>query len=131
MDDAGLIFAILCVEQLETLNSSRKRKLPTSNGMNTTLTIRMEKKLRNEAKETARELGVPLTTAVNAMVKQFVRDRRLVLEDCPFPSHTPNAETRKAIRELRHGGGTTAGTTDEMFEQILGKNWRKSVFKDA
>ena len=101
MDDAGLIFAILCLEQLETLNSSWKRKLPTSNGMNTTLTIRMEKKLRNEAKETARELGVPLTTAVNAMVKQFVRDRRLVLEDCPFPSHTPNAETRRAIRDVQ------------------------------
>ena|SRR3989344_5121500 len=126
MDDAGLIFAILCVEQLETLNSSWKRKLPTSNGMNTTLTIRMEKKLRNEAKETARELGVPLTTAVNAMVKQFVRDRRLVLEDCPFPSHTPNAETRRAIRELRNPKvpGKSYATTDEMFEDILGRNWR-------
>ena len=125
MDDAGLIFAIR-VEQLETLNSSWKCKLPTSNGMNTTLTIRMEKKLRNEAKETARELGVPLTTAVNAMVKQFVRDRRLVLEDCPFPSHTPNAETRRAIRELRNPKvpGKSYATTDEMFEDILGRNWR-------
>ena len=86
----------------------------------------MEKKLRNEAKETARELGVPLTTAVNAMVKQFVRDRRLVLEDCPFPSHTPNAETRRAIRELRNPKvpGKSYATTDEMFEDILGRNWR-------
>ena len=47
-------------------------------------------------------MGIPLTTAVNAMLKKFVRDRVLVLEaECPFPSHTPNAETRKAIEEVR------------------------------
>jgi len=101
-------------------------------GMNTTLTIKIEKGLRDDAKKTAQTLGVPLTTVMNAMVRQFVRDRRLVLEaECPFPSHTPNAETRKAIRELRRGRGTSASTTDEMFEQILGKNWRATVFKDA
>ncbi|KKW08171.1 MAG: 50S ribosomal protein L31 type B [Candidatus Kaiserbacteria bacterium GW2011_GWA2_49_19] len=33
MGDLGVIFAILCVEQLKTLISSRKRKLPTSSGM--------------------------------------------------------------------------------------------------
>ena len=101
--------------------------------MNTTLTIRMEKRLRNEAKETARELGVPLTTAVNAMVKQFVRDRRLVLEDCPFPSHTPNAETRKAIREAMDPKNRSKmkryTDTDEMFADILGKSWRTKSSK--
>ena len=70
--------------------------------MNTTLTIKMEKKLRDDAKQTAERMGIPLTTAVNAMVKKFVRDGVIVLEaDCPYPSHTPNAETRKAIEEVR------------------------------
>lgn len=96
--------------------------------MNTTLTVKTPKKLRDDAKRTAETMGIPLTTVVNAMLKQFVRDRRLVLEaECPFPSHTPNKETRKAIRELRGGGGTSASTTDEMFEQILGKNWRAAT----
>ena len=109
--------------------------------MNTTLTIKIKKELRDDAKKTAKELGIPLTTAMNVMVRQFVRDRRLVLEgDCPFPSHTPNAETRKAIREveeykrsgrLKRGSGKTARTTDEMFEQILGKNWRNKVFTNT
>ncbi|MEK7480140.1 MAG: type II toxin-antitoxin system RelB/DinJ family antitoxin [Patescibacteria group bacterium] len=100
--------------------------------MNTTLTIKTPKKLRDDAKKTAREMGVPLTTVMNSMLKQFVRDRRLVLEaECPYPSHTPNAETRKAIRELRRGGGKSAATTDEMFEQILGKNLRTTVFRGA
>ena len=100
--------------------------------MNTTLTIKMPKKLRDDAKKTASEMGIPLTTAVNAMVKQFVRDRIVVLDArCPYPSHTPNAETRKAILEMHRGSGKSARTTDEMFQQILGKNWRKSVFKNA
>ena len=72
--------------------------------MNTTLTIKMDKKLRDDAKKTAKRMGIPLTTAVNAMVQKFVRDGVIVLEaECPFPSHTPNAETRKAIEEVRSG----------------------------
>lgn len=70
--------------------------------MNTTLTIKMDKGLRDEAKKIAQEIGVPLTTAVNAMMRQFVRDRRLVLEaECHFTSHTPNAETCRAIRDVK------------------------------
>lgn len=96
--------------------------------MTTTLTIKTDKKLRDDAKKVADSLGVPLTTAINAMLKQFVRDRRLVLEEeCPFPSHTPNAETRKALQELRdpkkRAKLKSYATADEMFEDILGKNW--------
>jgi len=86
--------------------------------MNTTLTIKTPKKLRDDAKRTAHKLGVPLTTAVNAMLTQFVRDQRLVLE-CPFPSHTPNAETRRALRELRDRKQT------ETFESF--DTWRKAM----
>lgn len=71
--------------------------------MQTTLTIKTDKKLRDEAKRVARTLGLPLTTAMNAMLKQFVRDRRLVLDEweCPYPSHTPNAETRRALLQVQ------------------------------
>ncbi len=88
--------------------------------MNTTLTIKMDKKLRDDAKKTAKDMGIPLTTAVNAMLKQFVRDRVIVLDaECPFPSHTPNAETRKAIEEVRKGKNL------ERFESF--DEWRKSM----
>ena len=71
--------------------------------MNTTLTIKTPKKLRDEAKRVASSLGVPLTIAVNAMLRRFVRDKVLVLEEeCPFPSHTPNAETKKAMLDVLH-----------------------------
>ncbi|MBI5469702.1 type II toxin-antitoxin system RelB/DinJ family antitoxin [Candidatus Kaiserbacteria bacterium] len=86
--------------------------------MNTTLTIKTDKKLRDDARRVAHGLGLPLTTAVNAMLKQFVRDRRLVLEEeCPFPSHTPNAETRKALLNVRHRKGLKTFATFEEFEK--------------
>ncbi len=100
--------------------------------MNTTLTIKTDKKLRDEVKKTAKQMGIPITLAMNAMMRQFVRDGVLTLEaECPFPSHTPNAQTRKAILEMDHSKGKSAATADEMFEQILGKNWRKKVFAGA
>ncbi|MDP2630999.1 MAG: hypothetical protein Q8P56_06380 [Candidatus Uhrbacteria bacterium] len=86
--------------------------------MNTTLTIKTPKKLRDEAKKTAGEIGVPLTTVVNAMLRQFVLERRLVLEaECPFPSHTPNAETRRAIKEIREGKNLETFKTFKEFEK--------------
>jgi len=42
-------------------------------------------------------------------------------------SHTPNKETRAAIRELERGGGKRFNSVDELFEDALGKNWRKKV----
>jgi len=88
--------------------------------MNTTLTIKMDKKLRDDAKKTAHEIGVPLTTIMNAMTRQFVRDRVIVLDaGCPFPSHTPNAETRRAIRDVQQRKNLE---TFDSFEE-----WQKAM----
>ena len=87
--------------------------------MNTTLTIKTKKELRDEVKKTAAMLGIPVTTAINAMMRQFVRDRRLVLDDCPFPSHTPNAETRRAIREARNGKDLKSFKSFEAFRKYI------------
>jgi len=86
--------------------------------MNTTLTIKTPKKLRDDAKKTAREIGVPLTTVMNTMMRQFVHDRRIVLEaECSFPSHTPNAQTRKAMRDVLAHKNLVSFKTFEEFEK--------------
>lgn len=54
--------------------------------MNTTLMIKLDKKLRDDAKRVASELGVPLTTIVNANLKQFVRDKRWSVSVEPTPT---------------------------------------------
>lgn len=53
--------------------------------MNTTLTIKTPKKLRDDVKKTADRLGVPVTTVVNALLLQFVRDESITLSLKPRP----------------------------------------------
>ena len=43
----------------------------------TILNIKTDKKLKEDAKEVAGELGVPLSTVVNSFLKQFVRDKEV------------------------------------------------------
>lgn len=42
--------------------------------MNTTLTIKLPTKLRDEAKKTAATLGLPLSTVIHRQLQQFVED---------------------------------------------------------
>ena len=48
--------------------------------MQTILNIKTERGLKEEAQGLASELGVPLTTVVNSYLRQFIRERKLVLE---------------------------------------------------
>lgn len=54
--------------------------------MHTTLTVKVNKMLRNEAKATAEELGVPLTTVLTAFMRQFVREKKLSVSVSPAPT---------------------------------------------
>jgi len=63
--------------------------------MKTILNIKTDKVLKETAQETAKELGVPLSTAVNAFLRQFVRDRELTLS----ASYKPSAYLRNVIEE--------------------------------
>ena len=88
--------------------------------MDTKLTIKTDKKLRDNVKKTAKQMGIPLTVAINAMMRQFVRDGVLTLEaECPYPSHTPNAETRRAIRDANKGKNTRSFASMEEFEKYV------------
>ena len=43
----------------------------------TILNIKTDKKLKAEAQKIAGEIGVPLSTVINAFLKQFVRDKEI------------------------------------------------------
>lgn len=47
--------------------------------MTTTLLLKTDKALKDEASRVAKELGVPLTTVINAYLRQFVRDRQITI----------------------------------------------------
>ncbi|MDB5264893.1 MAG: hypothetical protein JWN64_464 [Parcubacteria group bacterium] len=53
--------------------------------MQTTITIKTDKKLRDAAKKTAAALGIPLTTVINAQLREFVRAQRFEISLTPRP----------------------------------------------
>lgn len=67
--------------------------------MDTTLMIKTNKALRDDAKRVASELGVPLTTVVNALLKQFVRERQITVSLEPQPTAKKLAEWKKISAE--------------------------------
>ena len=49
----------------------------------TVLNIKTDREVKEEAQKIARELGVPLSTVVNAYLKEFVREREVRLSLAP------------------------------------------------
>ena len=71
--------------------------------MNTILNIKTDKALKDSAKELAAELGVPLSTAINAFLKQFVRDRELTVTASYKPSVYLRGVLAESDKEIRQG----------------------------
>ena len=53
----------------------------------TLLNIKTDREVKIEAQKIARELGVPLSTVINAYLKEFVREREVHLSLAPRMSH--------------------------------------------
>jgi addiction module RelB/DinJ family antitoxin len=65
--------------------------------MKTTTSIKLDKKVKDEASKLAGELGLSLSSVVNATLKQFVNERRVVLSVSP----SFNKKTEEAFLKLR------------------------------
>ncbi len=68
--------------------------------MDTTISVKISKKLRDEAKAVAQELGVPLTTVMNAMMRQFVREKKFSVSVSPAPTKEKLALWEKISAEM-------------------------------
>lgn len=88
-------------------------------GMNTKtiLNIKTDKDLKKHAQETAKELGITLTTVVNSLLKQFVRDKELTLTK---QSYKPSKYLVKILEEAEkeHATGLDHGPFDNMEDLI-------------
>lgn len=77
----------------------------------TVLNIKTERKLKKEAQKVARGLGLPLGTIMNAYLREFVREKRIVFSIPP----TPNIRTQKLLQNIREDikcNKNTAGPFD-------------------
>ncbi len=61
--------------------------------MNTTMLIKIDKKLKEQAQRTAKELGLPLSTVTSGLLKEFVLKKEITF------SLTPNKRLRRSILE--------------------------------
>ena len=82
--------------------------------------IKTKKDLKIEAQKISGELGVPLSTIINAFLKQFVRDREITLSTEKYQI-TPYLE--QVIREARaeRMAGKTKGpfsSAKEMMDSL-------------
>lgn len=63
--------------------------------MNTTMLIKIDKKLKENAQKTAKELGLPMSTLINNYLREFVEKKEVTF------SLSPNKQTVRAIKEAR------------------------------
>ena len=51
--------------------------------MKTTASVKLDRDTKIEAQKLAKELGLSLSTLINSQLKQFVRDKEIVLSQAP------------------------------------------------
>ena len=71
--------------------------------MKTLLTIKTDKTIKDTARLVAEEIGVPLSTVINAFLKQFVRDREVSFSASYHPSPYLRRVIEESEKELAEG----------------------------
>lgn len=92
------------------------------------INARVENGLKKESEKILKRVGVNTSDAITMFLQQVIIQQGLPFDVCDR-QHIPNAETRKAIQELedpkKRAKLKAYSSAEEMFEDILGKNWRK------
>lgn len=88
--------------------------------MDTTILIKTNKSLKNEASLLAKELGVPLTTVINAYLGQFVRERKLSISIEPRISQKKLIELLSISSQMDNNKnvGIKTSNRDELFKHL-------------
>ena len=80
------------------------------------INVRVDDEVKANAEKVLKQLGLPMSVAVNIYLTKIGREHRI-----PFElSLEPNAETREAINEVqRMKADPTLGTTDEDVDKMM------------
>ena len=69
----------------------------------TVLNVKTDVSVKRQAQDIAKELGIPLSTVVNAYLKEFIRERELRLSVAPRLRPSVEKELKKLIDEADKG----------------------------
>ncbi|OGL87494.1 hypothetical protein A3I40_02330 [Candidatus Uhrbacteria bacterium RIFCSPLOWO2_02_FULL_48_12] len=91
--------------------------------MKTIINIKADKETKRQAQEVARELGVPLSTVINAYLKQFVRSRQVVLSSVPRMTPALEALIGRVEADIKAGRNispvfSSAEAMDEFLDAV-------------
>lgn len=83
--------------------------------MSTTITIRVEDKVKKEAGDIFKEVGMDMSTAINVYLKQVIRSKGI-----PFnvSAEIPNEVTLQAIKDAENGEMASFSSIDELMEDL-------------
>ena len=81
--------------------------------MRTVVRARIDQATKDEAAAILGTIGLTVSDAFRMMMRRIVADRRL-----PFDPLVPNATTIAAIKAARRGDLETAGSIDDLFDQL-------------
>ncbi len=69
----------------------------------TVLNVKIDKKLKQQAQATARDLGLPVSTVVTVSLQDFVRRRSITISDSPRLRPEVEQELLRLAEEARRG----------------------------
>lgn len=83
----------------------------------TNINIRMDENLKKQFDAFCSEIGMNMSTAINIFVKKVVREQRIPFE---IKTDIPNAETLKAIENVRKGIGLSKSfsSIEDLMEDL-------------
>jgi len=79
----------------------------------TIVRARIDADTKQRAAAALEAMGLSISDAIRLLMLRIADEQRL-----PFAVKVPNAETRRAMRELEEGGGHKAASVEEMFEEL-------------
>jgi addiction module RelB/DinJ family antitoxin len=68
----------------------------------TTITFKTDKKLRDQAKKVADQLGIPLTTVMNVQLADFVREKTFTVSAYPRVRNEKMEMWKKISEDIRN-----------------------------
>jgi antitoxin component of RelBE/YafQ-DinJ toxin-antitoxin module len=71
--------------------------------MKTIINIKADREVKEGAQKLAKELGVPLSTIINAYLKDFIRNRSVTLSMAPRMSRRLEAVIGRAEKDIAAG----------------------------
>lgn len=84
---------------------------------NTSMSIRIDADVKNEAQELFSDLGLDMSTAINLFIRQAIREQRIPFE---VKREIPNAETRAAMADAYKGKGLSRSfdSVDNLMDDL-------------